>query len=214
MYKIYQELFKEDSTMLASLASRTNDAQDPSKLKNDITQNIIKNDDLDCTDEITRSFQIGKDSPIKRVIFLTVAFPNHEYVMRYKECTTRGPVIRQGLIKYFKCMPSEQYEFVINILKKHFEVMFFESLLHYDIFFEVTKNGNIHFHGRISFNKKLQDKEVKLSFHRMFKTPTKFIRTHVDVKDYDHKLWNDYDNKKEKGYQTTDHPHFTNIIKK
>lgn len=158
------------------------------------------------------SFQMGPHNLlIKRVCFITIAFPNHEYKMRYSECNTKGIQIKEGNVKYFKCMPSEQYEYVIRQLKQHFEIMFFETLIDYDLFFEVTKNGNIHIHGRISFSKKILDKELKLSFHRIFKTPTKYIRNHVDIKDYEHTKWNDYENKKEKGYQTTEYPHFKNI---
>jgi len=205
MIEKLKEYLKEDQQVLALLESWTNNAQNPSTTKKD-TQ-----DDNNPQDG-ARSFQITPlNTLVKRVIFLTVAFPNCEYFMKYKECSTNGPKTKQGLIKYFKCMPSEQYDYVFSKLYQNFECMFYETLIDYDIFFEVTKNGNIHIHGRISFSKKILDKEIKLSFHRIFRTPTKYIRTHVDVKDYDHTKWNDYENKIEKGYQTTEYPHFKNI---
>lgn len=205
MIQLLKDYLKDDKILgEALIESRTINAQIPG-----VQNIIIKND---TTDDVGQPFQVAPHNTLnKRVCFITVAFPNHEYFMRYKECTMKGVQIKEGYIKYFKCMPSEQYEYVLKQLKKHFEIMFFEALTEYDIFFEVTKNGNIHIHGRISFSKKILDKEIKLGFHRIFKTPTKFIRTHVDIKEYDHSKWNDYENKKVKGYQTTEYPHYKNI---
>jgi len=208
MYKLINDYLKEDKLLAEALvATWTTNAQIPRVFK-DTTEQLPP----EATPIHKDPFKMGESDVIKRSVFITVAFPNHEYLMKYKEPTTKGVIVKEGLIKYFKCMPSEQHEFVSKQLKKHLAVMFFESLIDYDIFYELTKNGNIHIHGRMTFNKKLPDKEIKLSFHRIFKTPTKYIRTHVDIKDYNSDLWHDYHIKKEKGYQTTEHPHFTNIF--
>lgn len=141
--------------------------------------------------------------------FLTVAFPTkHYFKIKHVEIRSQGQQrIVFGPIKYGDCTQSEQHIWLLYILNKNIKLI----CDHYDIFFEQTKEGNLHLHGRLGYtDKKISKKDVKSLIHRMFDCPTKY-KQFVDIKDYDDKRWNEYDQKKKKTYQTLDYPHFKNI---
>lgn len=141
--------------------------------------------------------------------FVTVAFPtNHKFKIKHMELLAGG---RSRIvfceIKYGDCTQEEQYRFILYKLDQQIQ----HIADYYDLFFEQTKEGNIHFHGRLGYDgKKKSMKDIKALLHRLFECPTQYNRF-IDIKVYEPKKWNDYDNKKEKNYQTLDYPHFKNV---
>lgn len=141
--------------------------------------------------------------------FITLCFPTrHEFKIKHLELKSQGNSrIVFSPIKYGDCTQQEQYEWVIFILRKHINII----SDNYDLFFEQTKEGNIHIHGRIGYDgKKKSQKDVRALFHRIFECPTKF-KPFCDIKEYDHSKWSSYDTKIVKTYQTLEYSHFKNI---
>lgn len=137
--------------------------------------------------------------------FITLCFPtNHRYKIKHLEYGTKCRIVFSD-IKFGDCTQDEQYKWMLWILSRHISTIA-ET---YDIFFEQTKEGNIHLHGRINSN--LSVKNIKQLLHRMFETPTKYKPFCMIIK-YDHTKWHDYQNKKEfKEYQKTEYNNFSNI---
>lgn len=137
--------------------------------------------------------------------FITLCFPtNHKYKIKHLEYGTKCRIVFSE-IKFGDCTQDEQYKWMLWILSRHIS-----SLAEtYDIFFEQTKEGNIHLHGRINSN--LSVKSIKSLLHRMFETPTKY-KPFCVIKEYEHSKWSDYQNKqKNKEYQKTEYNNFCNI---
>lgn len=140
--------------------------------------------------------------------FITIAFPTKHYykIKHLKLSTSSRPVFLFDEIKYGECTVTEQYEWIMWILRRNIQFIAEQ----YDLFFEVTKDGNIHIHGRIKNTPKKTIKEIRTWAHRMFDTPQKYKRF-IDIKEYDDAKWSNYDKKTEKTYQTTNYEHFKNI---
>lgn len=149
---------------------------------------------------------VKQDIPAEFNFFVTIAFPTNKlYKIKHSEYKANGDIkIVFSDIKYGDCTPSEQYKYIHWVLSKHIKSIASD----YDIFFEVTKEGNIHFHGRLKSH--MSKRTLKIHLHRMFDTDSKY-KHFCDLKEYNDKLWNDYDTKKTKNYQTTEIPHFKNI---
>jgi len=152
-------------------------------------------------------------SPILWNYFITVAFPTgHKFKMKHKEYCVITTVNPNGFkytfddIKYGECSTQEQYNWIIWKLERYLKI----DVDKYDIFFEHTFDGHIHFHGRIKLINIKHIKDIKLIFHRMFGLPAKH-KFFCDVKLYDESKWNNYDTKTKKTYQTSKYPHFKNI---
>lgn len=137
--------------------------------------------------------------------FITVAFPvRGMFKIKHIELTVTRPKIVFSDIRYGDCTQNEQYEWLMWILRRHIN----QIADYYDIFFEQTKEGNLHFHGRLRTAQ--SSKNVKSLLFRMFGVNTKC--THfVDIKEYDPQRWSDYDKKTTKSYQTLNYEHFKNI---
>lgn len=142
--------------------------------------------------------------------FITIAFPTkHEYKIKHLKLSTSSlsrPIFLFDKIKYGECTVTEQYEWIMWILRRNIQFIAEQ----YDIFFEVTKEGNIHLHGRIKNSPKKTIKEIRTWAHRMFDTPQKYKRF-IDIIEYNDAKWNNYDKKHVKTYQTTNYEHFKNI---
>lgn len=137
--------------------------------------------------------------------FITLAFPTREkFKIKHLELSAQRNRIVFSDIRYGECTQNEQYEWLMWILRKHIQLVADE----YDIFFEQTKEGNLHIHGRLRTEEKA--KNIKMYFHRMFEVPSRCNRF-VDIKVYDDSRWTDYDKKKSKDYQTLKYQHFKNI---
>lgn len=141
--------------------------------------------------------------------FITIAFPqNHHYSIKHLVPNSRGNLTYSfDLIRYGDCLISEQYEWVTRLLNKYIRTICSKC----DIFFEQTKEGVLHLHGRLRVEltksrKPLASRTVKLMLHRLFDTPPKY-KHFVDIKPYDESKWSDYANKTTKTYQTLDYPH-------
>lgn len=139
--------------------------------------------------------------------FITIAFPtNNKYTIKHLELSTRPRIVFKP-IKYGDCTQQEQYTWLMHKLQKNIQ----HIADSYDIFFEQTKEGNLHMHGRLKYDeKKMTMKDLKSLIHRIFETSTHFSRF-VDIKVYEHTKWSDYDTKIKKDYQTLNYPHFKNI---
>lgn len=135
--------------------------------------------------------------------FITLCFPTkHAFKIKHIEYTTGRPRIVFSDIKFGDCTQDEQYRWMLWILNRHVHTIA-ET---YDIFFEQTKEGNLHIHGRITSD--LPIKSIKSLLHRMFDCPTKY-KPFCVIKEYDHNKWSDYQNKqKNKEYQKTQYENF------
>lgn len=141
--------------------------------------------------------------------FITVAFPlNCKFKIKHVELLAQGRSrIVFSDIKYGDCTQEEQYRWLMHCMT----TTIYQICDYYDIFFEYTKSGNIHLHGRLGYEgKKKSMKDVRSLIHRMFGCSTQYIKF-VDIKKYDETKWNDYSVKYKKTYQSTLYPHFTNI---
>lgn len=141
--------------------------------------------------------------------FITLAFPtNHKFKIKHVELRAQNQTrIVFSPIKYGDCTQGEQYSWLMYILTKYIKMVSDE----YDLFFEQTKEGNLHIHGRLRYyDKKKTKKDVRALFHRMFECPTQY-KHFIDIKDYNPDKWTNYDIKETKTYQTLDYPHLKNI---
>jgi len=183
----------------------------------EIIKNKINPDQYEFTDSKLASFALGLTTPAPPPTpthnnfsyFITIAFPtNQKYNIKHLELHAHNRTrIVFSPIKYGDCTQDEQYKWLTHTLTKHIN----QVSDGYDLFFEQTKEGNLHIHGRLKFdNKRKTKKDVKALFHRMFETSTQY-KNFIDIKDYDHKRWTDYDHKTVKTYQTLEYPHFKNI---
>lgn len=150
-----------------------------------------------------------KDADFSYHYFITIAFPtNQKYSVKHLQLSAGYNKIVFTPIKYGDLTHKEQYEWICWKLRKNIQLI----ASRYDIFFEQTKIGNIHMHGRIYSEDKMYIKDVRAMIHRMFETDTKYVNF-VDIKPYDSTKWNDYQNKREhKQYQTLNYPNFTNNL--
>lgn len=162
--------------------------------------------------EISRIVNTEAIAPIADVswaYFITVAFPtNHKFKIKHVDllAQNRSRIVFSP-IRYGDCTQNEQYQFINWILNKHV----YQLCDKYHIFYEQTREGNIHFHGRLAYdNKKICQKDIRALLHRMFECPTHH-KPFVDIKVYDPEKWNNYNNKQTKTYQTVDLPEFKNI---
>lgn len=163
----------------------------------------------DASNEPTGELLTSAVFDTHKTYFITVAFPTrHKFQMKHKEYTTRGHRIIFTPVRYEETTPEEQYMWIQWILNRYLK----SECEYYDIFFELTQSGNIHFHGRLIFYEKKTLKEIKLIFHRFFNLSMKY-KNFVDVKVYDPKLWSDYQNKtsERKKHQTTHYKNYTNL---
>lgn len=145
--------------------------------------------------------------------FITICFPTkHLFKIKHKKLMPHGKEsILFSNIAYGDVSDLEQY----NFIKWTFDKYIHHLCVYYDIFFEVTSSGNVHCHGRISYNgnKKKTQKDIKTIIYQMFGLSQVKYPRFVDVKPYDFSRWNDYDKKQDKkAYQVTEYPHYTNII--
>lgn len=140
--------------------------------------------------------------------FITWCFPtNQKFTIKHLEPHAHISRIVFKPIKYGECTQDEQYHWIIHILNKHINLI----CDRYDLFFEQTQAGNIHVHGRISFDgKKKTMKDIKALSHRIFGVPLG-CNAFCDVKVYESDKWNNYDKKVKKEYQTLEYEHFKNI---
>lgn len=143
--------------------------------------------------------------------FITIGFPQKQkFNIKHLEIRAQNQEVYVFKpIPYEECSQKEQYSFIKHKLSE-------ERMLNiadiYDIFFEVTKNGNIHVHGRIYSIHKKSIKDIRLYIHRLFGVKHQ-CRHFVDIRVYDHAKWNNYDQKNNKAYQSCNLPHMTNLIK-
>lgn len=140
--------------------------------------------------------------------FFTVAFPTRQqFNIKHVEIMAQGRAkVVFKPIRYEQCTQSEQYEWIMWILRRNINMI----CDNYDIFFEQTRDGNIHFHGRLHSYTKQSMKNIRALIHRMFGVDTK-NKYFFDIKEYDHAKWNDYESKNIKTYQTLNYPHFKNV---
>lgn len=138
--------------------------------------------------------------------FITCAFPtNHRFKIKHLEllANNRSRIVFSP-IKYGDCTQDEQYQFIKHKLTNHFH----QVADFWDIFYEQTLEGNVHFHGRIGYNgKKKTMKDIKALTHRIFELDNTNKRF-MDVKPYDANRWNNYETKEKKSYQTMNYPHY------
>lgn len=150
-------------------------------------------------------------NPLQFDYFITIAFPQKQkFNIKHLEIRAQNQEVYVFKpIPYEECTQKEQYSFIKH--KLSIERLYNIADI-YDLFFEVTKNGNIHIHGRLYSIAKKSIKDIKLYLHRLFEVKHQ-LRHFIDIKPYDHLKWNDYDKKNNKAYQTCTFPHLTNIIK-
>lgn len=152
--------------------------------------------------------QIGPEQDFHKFeYFFTCAFPdNHLFMMKYLDIGAQSTKWKIGPKKYRECTPMEQYAFINRALQKNIQLI--ASVYH--IFYEQHASGDLHIHGRIRTPDKMNIKTLKTFIHRIFDCPMTF-KYFCDIKVYDHAKWNEYDQKRTKTYQTTQHKEFKNI---
>lgn len=172
-----------------------------------ISTRVNTGDDVGIPPECPQS------EPILWNYFITIAFPiGHKFKMKHKDYCVVSTINPNGYkyvfdeVKYRDCTTEEQYNWIVWKLSRYLKL----DAEKWDVFFEHTFEGHIHFHGRLYTPNIKHIKDIKMIFYRMFGLTAKF-KYFCDVKVYDDKRWNDYDIKTKKTYQTSRFPHFTNI---
>ena len=109
--------------------------------------------------------------------------------------------------KWETLMPSEQYKFLNYHLNKYLPTISSD----YYLFFESTNDGNLHCHFLIKSNSDVHS--FLKGFHRYFDEPIRnpyFMKN--GLKKFNSTMWNDYNNKKVKQYQTLNKDVYVPIV--
>ena len=150
------------------------------------------------------------------IFFCTMAFSTNKVVKAIKKEWITTTVSDKSIPKLFRTysqstvqvehfvqckwetlMPSEQYKF----LQYHLNKLLPTISSDYYLFFESTAEGNLHTHFLIKYG--ADANSLLKSFHRYFDEPIRnpyFMKN--GLKKFNPQMWNDYNNKKVKQYQT------------